>query len=162
MDPRAPFSLTPEVQTGMVTRLMAEPSTTVPDEDVARVREVLARELDTINQYEAHARAARTPELRDFFLHLAAEEKEHVAEAVMLLGKLDAGQAAHFAAEIAPGHFAQKAGPAPASSAKAPTVSADFEEKHIPLEPRKVIYGQAVTPTSVAPPLTVGSLRGSR
>lgn len=70
---------------------------TAPSTDTAMVRLVLARELETINQYEEFARAAATEEARAFFLHLAEEEKEHVAEATLLLRRLDAGQEAHFA-----------------------------------------------------------------
>lgn len=65
-----------------------------PDDggDVALVRRVLARELETINEYEAYARAATSPTIRAFFLHLAKEEKEHVSEAMMLIHQLDAEQ----------------------------------------------------------------------
>jgi hypothetical protein len=139
---------------------MAGPPDNDLSTDVALVRRVLARELETINEYEAHARAASTPELRDFFLHLAAEEKEHVAEAVHMLRLLDAGQEAHFTQPVAAGHFqgALEAKPSPAPAAPsepAPPVSL--------LEPQRVIYGVPAPPPSPgAQPLTVGSLRRSR
>ncbi len=60
--------------------------------DVELVRQVLARELETINQYEQAAREADTELIRAFFRHLADEEKEHVAEAMQLLHQLDAAQ----------------------------------------------------------------------
>jgi Rubrerythrin len=62
--------------------------------DVELVRQVLARELETINQYEEAARTADTELIRAFFRHLADEEKEHVAEAIQLLHQLDAAQRA--------------------------------------------------------------------
>lgn len=68
------------------------------DDDAARVRSVLARELDTISAYERAARETASPEVRAFLLHLAREEKEHVAEAVALLRRLDPEQEAEFLA----------------------------------------------------------------
>ncbi|HEY0093466.1 MAG TPA: hypothetical protein VGB96_04045, partial [Archangium sp.] len=80
-------------------------------------------------EYEAFARAASSPEIRDFFLHLAAEEKEHVAEAVHMLRLLDEGQEAHFTKPVTTGHFQGaiegKPSPAPARApAPAPTAAA--------------------------------------
>ncbi|WP_375773502.1 ferritin [Archangium gephyra] len=155
--------------------------------DVALVRQVLARELETINEYEASARAASTPELRDFFLHLAAEEKEHVAEAVHMLRLLDAGQEAHFAKPVTTGHFQGaiegKPSPAPAAApaAAAPSPAAPSEpaprgparggrpgngQGEPPpglVQPERVLYGVPAPPPSPGvQPLTVGSLRRSR
>ena len=74
--------------------------------DVELVRLVLARELETINQYEQASREAESELVRSFFRHLADEEKEHVAEATLLLQQLDAAQLAHFAtAEVGAEHF---------------------------------------------------------
>jgi len=74
--------------------------------DVELVRQVLARELETINQYEQAAREAGTELIRAFFRHLADEEKEHVAEAIQLLHQLDAGQRARSdAADVRVEHF---------------------------------------------------------
>jgi rubrerythrin len=89
--------------------------------DVELVRQVLARELETINQYEQAAREADTELIRAFFRHLADEEKEHVAEAIQLLHQLDGAQRAraskvdvrleHFGG--APAHRAAAEHPAP-------------------------------------------------
>jgi rubrerythrin len=65
-------------------------------DDAERVRSVLARELDTISEYERAAREAGSEEVRAFLRHLAREEKEHVAEATALLRRLDAEQEAAF------------------------------------------------------------------
>jgi len=166
---------------------MAGPPDNDLSTDVALVRRVLARELETINEYEAYARAASTPELRDFFLHLAAEEKEHVAEAVHMLRLLDAGQEAHFNKPVTTGHFQGaiegRPSPAPAAapppSAPAPSAPAEPTRPAGPparggrngpaaetpslLPPERVLYGVPAPPPSPgAQPLTVGSLRRSR
>jgi hypothetical protein len=187
-DRRPLFSLTvpPAGRNGRAA--MAGPSDSELLSDVARVRRVLARELETINEYEAHARAASTPELRDFFLHLAAEEKEHVAEAVHMLRLLDAGQEAHFNKSVTAGHFQGategRPSPAPAAPARAPAAEpppsapAPAEPAGPParsgrngpaaetpslLPPERVVYGVPAPPPSPGTqPLTVGSLRRSR
>ncbi|MGQ0506764.1 MAG: ferritin family protein [Myxococcaceae bacterium] len=74
--------------------------------DLARVRSVLLRELETINSYEELARQASNDEVKAFFLHLAKEEKEHVAEATLLLRRLDADQEAYFQKDYSAAHFA--------------------------------------------------------
>ncbi|WP_224366491.1 ferritin family protein [Hyalangium versicolor] len=140
--------------------------------DVARIRRVLARELETINEYEAFAQAASNPEVRAFFLHLAAEEKEHVSEATQMLRMLDAAQNAHFANPIEPGHFQKAIGAAPAPSpgpspAPTPAPSGPGNGGRNPpepisnLPPQRVIYGLSAPPSENAYPLTVGSLRRS-
>jgi hypothetical protein len=144
--------------------------------DVARIRAVLARELETINEYEAYAEDSSNPEVRAFFLHLAAEEKEHVSEATHMLRMLDKGQDAHFAKPFVPGHFQQAVGgveaePAvPAArveSAPAPTltrgpqpVGRPATEPLTSLPPQRLIYGVPAPPPSAnSHPLTVGTLR---
>ncbi len=162
----------------MVSARMAAPPEKDLSTDVALVRQVLARELETINEYEAHARAASTPELRDFFLHLAAEEKEHVAEAVHMLRLLDAGQEAHFARPVTSSHFqgALEGSPPPAPPAAAPSEPAPrgparggrngnglAEPPPGLVQPERVLYGVPAPPPSPgSQPLTVGSLRRSR
>lgn len=145
-------------------------------DDVARIRRVLARELETINEYEAFARASSAPEVRAFFLHLAAEEKEHVSEAVHMLRLLDGGQDAHFTRPFVPGHFEgaapgvvapqAPAAPAPAPPPAAPPVSVNGRNGRLPSEPpstlppQRLMYGlPAPPPTAESHPLTVGSLR---
>jgi hypothetical protein len=148
---------------------MAGPSDSELLNDVARVRRVLARELETINEYEAFAQTASHPEVRAFFAHLAAEEKEHVAEATQMLRKLDAAQDAHFTHPIAPDHY-QKAGstspgtpsaePSPAP-ANGNTGGRPAIEPISPLPPHRLMYGLSAPPSQNAYPLTVGSLRRS-
>jgi hypothetical protein len=157
---------------------MAGPPDNDLSTDVALVRRVLARELETINEYEAFARAASSPELRDFFLHLAAEEKEHVAEAVHMIRLLDAGQEAHFSKPVVAGHFqgaierGAPAGTRPAAPApEAPAGSAGPSrngragpgEPPVLIQPERALYGVPAPPPSPGvQPLTVGSLRRNR
>jgi hypothetical protein len=147
----------------MVRLPMAGSPDIPPSDDVSLIRRVLARELETINEYEAFARASSNPQVRAFFLHLAEEEKEHVAEAMHMLRLLDAGQEAHFARPVAEGHFQ---GPAP--RAPSPPAAPAHPGHDLPLEPlsphppQRVLYGVPATPSSGAPPLTVGSLRRGR
>lgn len=125
--------------------------------DLARVRQVLARELETINEYEAFAAASAHPEVRAFFAHLAQEEKEHVAEATFMLRRLDPGQEAHFATGTPPGHFAGTVPPgAPSATAAAPPVAPELDPT---LQPQRVLYGLQAPPSRAAAPLTVGSLK---
>lgn len=158
---------------------MAGPSDSELLSDVARIRRVLARELETINEYEAFAQASSNPEVRAFFTHLAAEEKEHVSEATQMLRLLDSAQDAHFANPIAPGHFQKAVGAPPAPSpAAAPAATAapspapspapsgngsrgatPVAEPVSPLPPGRIIYGLTAPPAQNAYPLTVGSLR---
>lgn len=144
---------------------MAGPSDNELLNDVARIRRVLARELETINEYEAFAQLSSHPEVRAFFAHLAAEEKEHVAEATQMLRLLDSAQDAHFTKPIAPEHFQKAAGPSPASPPAPPPSTGGGSNGARPVEPvstlppHRVIYGLSAPPSENAYPLTVGSLR---
>lgn len=174
-DSRPLFSLTlpPAGRNGPAP--MAGPSDNELLSDVARIRRVLARELETINEYEAFAQASSNPEVRAFFAHLAAEEKEHVAEATQMLRMLDSAQDSHFANPIAPGHFQKAIGappapspalspshapvPAPAPANNGAKGAAAALEPISTLPPQRVIYGLTAPPAENAYPLTVGSLR---
>jgi hypothetical protein len=147
---------------------MAGPSDSELLNDVARIRRVLARELETINEYEAFAQLSSSPEVRAFFAHLAAEEKEHVAEATQMLRMLDAAQDSHFAQPIAPGHFQKAVGAAPspaAPSPASPSPASSGQNVGRPAEPisllppNRLMYGLSAPPSKDAYPLTVGSLR---
>jgi hypothetical protein len=142
--------------------------------DVALVRQVLARELETINEYESFARASTSPEVRDFFLHLASEEKEHVTEAIHMLRLLDTGLDALFSKPIAEGHFqgaiagekppaAPPPAPPPEPAPMARGGRNGAAEPPALVSPQRVLYGvPAPPPNPDTPPLTVGSLRRSR
>lgn len=159
----------------------------VPNKDVARIRQVLARELETISEYEELARAAESADVRAFFLHLAEEEKEHVAEAVYLLGRFDSGQAAQYAKDFSGSHFL--GGAKPPSDLAAPGGSVDSAQAasagtstsggftvsgseskdgylppghHLPADPHRVIHALPAPPSPRAGVLTVGPLKGTR
>lgn len=139
---------------------MADP---VPGRDVARIRRVLARELDTISEYEQLAREAESPELRTFFLHLATEEKEHVAEATWLLGKLDPEQKNNYEKEFSDAHFG---GTKPIAAVAPPQAGASrgyLSESHpLPEDPRDLLHALPAPPSQYAGRLSVGPLRGQK
>lgn len=62
-------------------------------DDLMILRDVLARELQTINTYQSQAAQAKRPEVKNFLQHILEEEKEHVAEAIEMIKELDANQA---------------------------------------------------------------------
>lgn len=126
---------------------------------MARVRFVLQRELETITHYELLAADAQGPEMKQFFLHLAAEEKEHVAEATALLRRLDQGQDAHFQKPYDPGHFAGQSPavpPAPAPSAPPPGPLADLA---LPRDASRTPHALPAPPSQAGGHFTVGPLR---
>ena len=63
------------------------------EEDLMLVRDVLARELETINSYLRLLGSARSERVRAFLAHITDEEKEHVAEALEIIKDLDPVQA---------------------------------------------------------------------
>jgi len=64
------------------------------EDDLLLVRDVLARELETINSYLRLLRSAKSERVRAFLTHVTDEEKEHVAEALEIIKALDPVQAA--------------------------------------------------------------------
>lgn len=58
--------------------------------DASLIRTILARECDTVNEYEALAAQAEDPAVRKLILHFAEEEKEHIAECALALAHIDA------------------------------------------------------------------------
>lgn len=140
------------------------------ESDDARVRFVLQRELETITHYELLAADAQSPEMKQFFLHLAAEEKEHVAEATAVLRRLDPGQDTHFQKPYEQSHFAGGQKPAaaaapaplevtaasPAPSAPPPGPLADLT---LPRDLRRAPYVLPAPPSETAGQFTVGALR---
>lgn len=57
------------------------------------IRELLVRELDTVNVYTDMVARARTPAVRDLLIEITRQEKHHIAEAVDMLSRFDPGQA---------------------------------------------------------------------
>jgi rubrerythrin len=107
------------------------------DMDVMLVREVLARELETINTYQAQRSRAEDESVKAFLTHIADEEKEHVAEALELIRAMD------------------------------PVQAMLLESGHVPKSNGAETTPAAVPEPSAAPPsdergFTVGSLRTTR
>ena len=111
------------------------------ENDLAILRGLMARELETINHYQRLADAADDDGARAFFLHIQEEEKLHVAEALEMISRLDADQTDLLATGFRAGH---KPGEIPSRAA-----SSDAAEPPRP-------PGRAER----QPALTVGSLRG--
>ncbi|MCB9744167.1 MAG: hypothetical protein H6740_16335 [Alphaproteobacteria bacterium] len=71
-------------------------------DDATILRTVLAREAETVNEYEALAAAAQSEEVRRLMLHIAREEREHIAVCVQHLARLEADFQAHLDREHPP------------------------------------------------------------
>lgn len=65
-----------------------------PSDELILVREVLAREVETINTYQTLLGRSEDESVRNFLSHIIDEEKEHVAEALDLIKAMDPVQAA--------------------------------------------------------------------
>jgi hypothetical protein len=63
-------------------------------EDLRVLREILQRELETINAYERMLERVSDPALRQIIEHVTDEEREHVSEMYDLIVERDAAQAA--------------------------------------------------------------------
>ena len=94
-------------------------------ETLSRLRDVLARELETISIYEAHAEAETDPEMKTLLQHLADEEKEHVTEVYEALLGRDAAQkkwaeSGLHAQAIREGRFSEATAGSPSQAAASP------------------------------------------
>ena len=87
------------------------------------IRELLVRELDTVNVYTAMIAQAQTPTVRALIADITAQEKHHIAEAMDLLSRYDAVQADALAAAGLMVRAPEAAAARPAPS----TVSVVFE-----------------------------------
>lgn len=58
------------------------------------IRELLVRELETVNVYTEMVARAQTPAVRELLTEITRQEKHHIAEAMDMLSRVDAGQAA--------------------------------------------------------------------
>ena len=61
-------------------------------EDLVVLREILQRELETINAYERMLSRIADPNLRQIIEHVTDEEREHVAEMYELIMERDERQ----------------------------------------------------------------------
>ena len=67
--------------------------------DLKNLREDLIGELEAINQYQNHLEETNNKEVKKILFHIIEEEKEHVAELINLLKKLDQSQKEKFQKE---------------------------------------------------------------
>jgi len=67
--------------------------------DLEMLRDDLVDELRAINQYQDHVDSVDSEEVRRVLEHIRDDEKEHVAELVKLIQKLDPTQAEKFKKE---------------------------------------------------------------
>jgi rubrerythrin len=116
----------------------------MPDDnlnDQPLIRDLIARELETINNYADLMRRSESEEARLFFKHVLDEENEHITEGVEILRQLDPEQAAI----LDKGGHARS--PKPENiSIPVVTRSSEMREKSLPPEIRNEF--------------TVGSLKG--
>lgn len=63
------------------------------ESDLVLVRDILVREIETINFYHRLLDQAQGDDAKNFLRHIIEEEKEHVAEALMLIKQYDPTQA---------------------------------------------------------------------
>lgn len=83
------------------TRVAELPTSDDPTtRDLLVLRDTLARELDTINEYERAIEKAGTPAVKALLAHLRDEEKEHVAECMQYIRRLDAAQNRFFEIDV--------------------------------------------------------------
>jgi rubrerythrin len=68
--------------------------------DLEMLREDLVAELEAINQYQEHIEALEDEEAIRVLEHIRDDEKEHVAELVKLIQKLDPVQKEKFTKEM--------------------------------------------------------------
>jgi hypothetical protein len=99
---------------------------TTSGDDLIIVREVLAREIETINFYQTLGARANSDEVRDSLSHITDEEKEHVAEALALIKVMDPVQARFLETGHLPRHDKAAPAPAPAVEAARPEPAAGF------------------------------------
>jgi len=69
------------------------------NKDLEGLREDLIGELQAINQYQEHIDETDDEEIKKVMGHIRDDEKEHVAELIKLLRRLDATQEEKFQKE---------------------------------------------------------------
>lgn len=125
--------------------------------DIVLLREVVARELETISQYEAASMEASDEKLRLFFSHLAKEEKEHVSEAVALLHEFDEAQRKEWEeANTSAEHFISGRKKTDSQADASMPAGEDKSSTEAPTNSEKRKEGRG--PPQIGAQLTVGSL----
>lgn len=100
-------------------------------EDLVVLREILQRELETINAYEKMIERVADPQLRQIIEHVTDEEREHVSEMYQLIMERDERQrerARLSEEQLHAMHLTTAAAPAAASSATATAATPEMRE----------------------------------
>lgn len=69
------------------------------NKDLKNLREDFIGELGAINQYQEHIDEADNEEIKKVLAHIRDDEKEHVAELIKIIRKLDGTQEEKFQKE---------------------------------------------------------------
>ncbi len=110
-------------------------------EDIVVLREILQRELETINAYEKMLERVGDPTLKQIIEHVTDEEREHVAEMYQLIMARDPKQLARsLKVEQNPDYL-------PSGGKVAPTVSALATDLVAPARPSPI---GSLSPTAAA------------
>lgn len=125
-------------------------------EDLRVLREILQRELETINAYERMLERVSDPALRKIIEHVTDEEREHVSEMYELIVERDAAQAAR-----AQKSHAQLIGMALLPSDGTAAASAGLGTELI-ISPSRATPSSTPTPPAIFPDgdWSVGTLKG--
>ena len=138
--------------------MSTHPDGTTRDADL--IREVLARESETVTRYLHLAAQAEDPVTRDLILHLAKEEKEHIAECAKYLTLLDGAYRRYFERDLSTFLDHATGGRAPAGAPAAARAAVATPEKTTDDAGVASDAGQRHDrePTDVATEPTVGAL----
>lgn len=117
-------------------------------EDLVLVRDIMARELETVNTYFALMQRARNEKIRSFIEHVMNEEKEHISESLHLLREFDSVQALTLDTRHAPENASPDSLQPPQSQETSPLPTAESTEA----SSRETVSERA--------PWSVGSLYG--
>jgi len=69
------------------------------NKDLRNLREDLVGELQAVNQYQKHIEETESEEIKRVLTHIRDDEKEHIAELMKIIKKLDETQREKFEKE---------------------------------------------------------------
>ncbi|MCD6283987.1 hypothetical protein J7J12_01890 [bacterium] len=69
------------------------------NKDLKNLREDLVGELQAVNQYQKHIEETESEEIKRVLAHIRDDEKEHIAELMKIIKKLDETQREKFEKE---------------------------------------------------------------
>ena len=134
-------------------------------EDLVVLREILQRELETINAYEKMIERVADPRLRQIIEHVTDEEREHVSEMYQLIMERDERQkerSLRSEEQLRTMHLTSEPDRPAGGEAKAPTAARDAGL------PDSLLVPAAADPFPPPPPIfpdgawSVGGMKGRR